>query len=368
MTSSNKFFPWAVLLTAVAISSVAAWFSVVGLAAIFSGQRIAAMIMGGSLEVGKLIAASWVRRYWKLKEAAFIKSYLIVATAVLIFITSIGIFGFLSRGHLEQNEGVAINTSQIGFYQSQIENEKTRIEQNNRERKNIEESLSGLIQHDRLSKSLTERKAFKKTLNDLDKQTDESNSKIVAVQEKLLPLQMVAEKKAVEVGPLKYIAEMLYEEQSDSNLEKSVRYMIILLIFVFDPLAILLLLAAQVSFEQEYGKKEPPTRPKSIDSDYPPVDEVLEAVNLATPDKPTSPGVTVREIDTKKFVTTPIDNQIVQPEVGPLEFVGPAPVEKSAGVLEDKSHRTYKVPEAANPEPTDGVGKMFVNLASKHKK
>ena len=95
------FFPLLVFVVALTIAAVAAWFSVAGLMAIFAASAVPVAIMAGSLEIGKLVAASWVYRNWK-RSPFLLKSYLTFAVVVLMFITSMGIFGFLSRAHLEQ--------------------------------------------------------------------------------------------------------------------------------------------------------------------------------------------------------------------------------------------------------------------------
>ena len=94
-------FPIIVFFVAIAIAGIAAWFSIAGLMAIFAASAVPVAIMAGSLEVGKLISASWVYRNWQ-RAPFFLKTYLTLAVIVLMFITSMGIFGFLSKAHLEQ--------------------------------------------------------------------------------------------------------------------------------------------------------------------------------------------------------------------------------------------------------------------------
>lgn len=251
----SKLFPWICLTAAIAISLVAAWYSIVGLAAMFAGAKLAVMLMGGALESGKLVAASWVRRYWNRSGARFIRGYLLGAAVVLVFITSIGIFGFLSRAHLEQTAGVDTGTAQISYYEQEIASLNKNIEIERNKQAGIEQALQGLNQYNRFSKSLNERKALGEELTKSNEVISAAQSRIVQLQEKLVPAKLEAEKKAVEVGPLKYVSELVFGDQSSENVDKATRFMIIILIFVFDPLAVLLLLAAQISFEIEYGRK-----------------------------------------------------------------------------------------------------------------
>ena len=110
-----------VLITALCISAVAIYYSVAGLVAIFAAAAIPIMIMGGILEVGKLVTAVWLHKYWK-QAAWWLKSYLSVAVVVLMFITSMGIFGFLSKAHIEQTSAGEESVAQV----QQIEGEISR--------------------------------------------------------------------------------------------------------------------------------------------------------------------------------------------------------------------------------------------------
>ena len=114
------------LLTALAISAVAAYYSIIGLIAIFSAAVIPIAVMGVVLETGKLVTAAWVYHNWK-RTPKLLKSYLISAVVVLMFITSMGIFGFLSKAHIEQTTVTSDNTLQIELIESQIQRERTTI-------------------------------------------------------------------------------------------------------------------------------------------------------------------------------------------------------------------------------------------------
>ena len=114
------------LLTALAISAVAAYYSIIGLIAIFSSAVIPIAVMGVVLETGKLVTAAWVYHHWK-RTPVLLKTYLISAVVILMFITSMGIFGFLSKAHIEQTTITSDNTLQIELIESQIQRERTTI-------------------------------------------------------------------------------------------------------------------------------------------------------------------------------------------------------------------------------------------------
>ena len=359
------------LLSALSISAVAIYYSIAGLAAIFAGAVIPIMIMGSVLEVGKLITASWLYQYWKVAPR-FLKYYLSLAVVVLMFITSMGIFGYLSKAHIEQTslsqEQVALidtlddklNRSEIKINRwtsemdrllkgedvrvdnlianeqvvldslyAKIKQEKDDIRidfdkqielQNNRliqakERKDADiaaaqERYKGAFSKKGLDTAIAEAKANElavassaqkeilKINNNLDialaqidekyavqiteiqnriqDLRDQANAKTEDIDGRIIELeafidaeQLVVDevreerflyekeyrKLEAEVGPIKYIAEFIYGQEADRDLlEEAVRWVIIVIIFVFDPLAVLLLIAANFTFKIRYGK------------------------------------------------------------------------------------------------------------------
>lgn len=220
------------LACALFVSAIAAWYSVVGLIAIFAASPLAIALMGGALEVAKLITASWLYRNWN-EAPRLLKYYFTFALVVLMFITSLGIFGFLSRAHIEANLNVGENSIQLRVLE---EKEK--------------------ITKDRLQFLL------KKAGEDPDKisrrtadQIQQTQDELIELQKEKLPLMKEENKMMAEVGPLKYIAEMIYGSDAQNHFDAAVRLVIILLIFVFDPLAVLLVIAANYSLKQ-YQKPE----------------------------------------------------------------------------------------------------------------
>ena len=242
------------LITALAISGVAVYYSVSGLAAIFAGAAVPIVIMGASLEIGKLVTASWLHRNWK--TAPFmLKSYLMIATLVLMFITSMGIFGFLSRAHVEQGAPVGDVAAQIELIDEKINAKRSEIDQAKTATKNLDEVVAQFMIKGKDERSVAAannaRKNQQKERDKLAKDIDSAQKEISKLQEIKLPLTTQIRKIETEVGPIKYIAEFMYGSNADKNmLEKAVTWMIIIIIFVFDPLAVLLLIAGQISLVQ----------------------------------------------------------------------------------------------------------------------
>lgn len=349
---ADKLIPWMTLLSGLSISTVAVWYSVVGLVAIFAASATAIIIMGVVLEIGKLVTAIWLHRNWKF-ATGWLKTYLTLAVLFLMFITSMGIFGFLSKAHIEQTSMsqeqtaqvevidekiirsdakitrwqdeidrllktgnvstdsalLGQDTEQLKELRKQIKEEKTTIRneadkriktaQDRRDKeikaalpllddwggekkynaevlkaKQTEQNESSVARSTRdkkikdidkkyskelaqVNKRISEaRKGSTKKAGNADKRIKELEANIETEQQ---AIELVREDKLVyekeyrkleaEVGPIKYIAEFVYGESDKTILEKAVTWVIILIIFVFDPLAVLLLIASQYSFQ-----------------------------------------------------------------------------------------------------------------------
>jgi hypothetical protein len=231
---------------ALALSGVSGYYSIIGLTTIFASAFWPVVIMGSVLEVGKLVTASWLYRNWK--QAPFlIKTYLSTAVFILMFITSMGIFGFLSKAHIDQtvnlNTGVA---DQIQILKSKISFEKQSIEDLDKQIQQIDSALNKMTDRGQAASALKAADQQRKTRESLVKRKDDHVKNISAYTEQRIRSESEIKKLEAEVGPLRYIAELIYEVQSVDNLERSVRMVILLLVFVFDPLAIVLLIAANI--------------------------------------------------------------------------------------------------------------------------
>ena len=242
-------------LSAISISVIAAGYSIVGLATLFAGAVVPIIAMGSALEVGKLVAASWLYHNWNSDVPRLLKTYLFVAIIVLIFITSLGIFGFLSKAHLDQVKPTSSNNIKIELLDKQINQQNLIIERAEKSLNLLDKALEVYIDKEYVTRGLKERKKQEEERNDLNTAISEASDKIAELTNQKAELELSQDKIEAEVGPIKYVAELIYGEQAQDNFDKSVRFVILILIFVFDPLAVLLLIAANISLRQWRKKR-----------------------------------------------------------------------------------------------------------------
>ncbi len=255
---------WLLLLTGLTLSAVAIYYSVIGLAAIFSAAVIPIYIMGSSLEVAKLVCASWLKANWD-RAPRFMKIYMAIAVVVLMLITSMGIFGFLSKAHNDQNLVSGDVQSKIAIYDEKIATERSNIDAAKKALQQMDaqvDQMLGRTDTDRgAERAVQIRKNQAKERAVLQAEITKSQKEITKLQAERAPIAAEVRKVEAEVGPIKYIAKFIYSDKIDENLlEKAVTWIIILIVIVFDPLAVIMLLAAQMTFlwlkEQKEDEKE----------------------------------------------------------------------------------------------------------------
>ena len=243
-------------LSAISISAVAALYSILGLAAIFAGAKIPIMIMGGVLEVGKLVTASWLYQNWHNKNLPrTIKYYLTTSVIVLVFVTSMGIFGFLSKAHLDQVTPTTNYTSKITLIDQRILQEERVIERAEKTLLQLDKSIEVYLNKEYATRGLRERRKQEEERKELKLTIDNAMDNIDKLMLEKNTIELDQAKIEAEVGPIKYVAELIYGEKAQDNFDKSVRFVILILIFVFDPLAVLLLIAANISLRQWRKKR-----------------------------------------------------------------------------------------------------------------
>ena len=285
---------------ALLLSGTAAYYSIVGLMAIFAAAPIPIAIMGSILEGSKLVIASWLYRNWKAIPRLF-KGYFTVALFILMFLTSMGIFGFLSKAHIDQgipSAGVAAEVALL--------DDKIKIEQENLDAarktlsqldQQVDQTLARTTDARGTDRSVAIRRNQTRDRTEATKSIRESQQRIMQLTEARAPKAAELRKVEAEVGPIKYIAALIYGEEANQDqtlLEKSVRWVIILIVAVFDPLAVTMLMAAnwsQIAAQQKNVTPERPSEPqRSFEPEeveepkHPPV-EVAEDVNP----EPTNP-------------------------------------------------------------------------------
>jgi hypothetical protein len=246
-------FGYLMMVIAITISAIAAWYSVEGLTAIFAAAVVPVIIMGGALEAGKITATVWLHNNWARISWAY-KTYLIPAIVFLMLLTSMGIFGFLSKAHSDQNLVSGDAMSKVAIYDEQIKTEKDNIDANKRALQQMDaqvDSLLGRTDTERgAERAVLVRKQQAKERASLQTEIVTAQKKIAKLQEERAPLAAEFRKIEADVGPVKYIAAFVYGDNPDANvLERAVSWIIILIVIVFDPLALCLILASNKQLE-----------------------------------------------------------------------------------------------------------------------
>lgn len=252
------------LISALALSAIAAFYSIAGLTAIFAAAVVPIIVMGSILEISKLVVASWLYRNWN-EVPTLLKSYFSVAVVILMMITSMGIFGFLSKAHLDQAVPAGDITAQVTIFDDKIKTEKDNI---GAARKaltqmdaQLDQKLSRSTDEKGADKAIQIRRSQTNERKKLQNEIAEAQRTIVKLQTERAPVASQARKVEAEVGPVKYIAALIYGDTLDQNmLEKAVRLVIIMIVLVFDPLAVLML----VAFNWSLKKSQPTYPPKPI--------------------------------------------------------------------------------------------------------
>lgn len=281
------------LLTALVLSGIAAWYSILGLMAIFAAAVVPIIVMGGSLEVAKVVTTVWMHRYWDKINWKF-KIYLVPAIIALAFLTSMGIFGFLSKAHSDQSLVSGDSIAKIAIIDEKIKISKEAIETNRKALKQLDEAVDQIMARSTdekgADKSASIRKSQQKERSRILTEIEAEQKKILSYNEERAPLAAENRKLEAEVGPIKYIAALIYGDNPDSNLlERAVRWVIILIVFVFDPLALTLVIASNTSRQwevvEEPQKLEKPTT-ESVDVK---IDSLLkkQAEDILTPEPET---------------------------------------------------------------------------------
>jgi hypothetical protein len=265
------------LITALLIAAIAAYFSIAGLMAIFSGAAIAVAVMAGSLELGKLVTASWLYRNWK-ETGWLLKSYLTIAVVVLMFITSLGIFGYLSKAHSDQSVISGGATEQVALFDEKIKYQREVIDTNQKVIAQMDDvvnqTLSRTTDAEGAERALQVRRSQSRDRQRLVAEISTAQKEIQTLNEQRAPLAVELKKVESEVGPIKYVASLIYGDNPETNLmERAVRWMIILLVVVFDPLAVALLIAANQTLNRHKNKSSDPDETESQSTDPQPLSD-----------------------------------------------------------------------------------------------
>jgi hypothetical protein len=314
------------LLTALTLSTIAAWYSITGLTAIFAAAVLPIIIMGSALEFAKVITTVWLHRHWD-RVSLKIKCYLSTAVVALALLTSMGIYGFLSKAHIDQG----IPTGDVAAKVSLLD-EKIKIQ-----RENIEVARQALAQMNaqvdqRLGRSASEQGAERAVVirrqqsgerGKLQKEIADAQKEISKLNEERAPIASELRKAEAEVGPIKYIAALVYGDNTDqATLEKAVRWVIILIVLVFDPLALTLVIAANGSRKWEKEREDD-----------------INAMSI------TPPNITPREFAPEEIVA--LDEPVEEPKI--VEPEEEFDLSKHAYLRKEWKWFTPGAPQVPNP-------------------
>ncbi len=358
------------LLTALILSLSAAVYSILGLTAIFAAAFWSIVILGGSLEVGKIVTVLWLHKYWKQAEIQY-KLYLCSAVIILMVLTSMGIFGYLSKAHLDQAVPSGDIQAQVQIFDDKIQTQKDNIKTARAALTQMDSAVDQIMGRSSdekgADKAVAIRRSQARERTALQNDISKAQTEIVKLQEARGPIASQARKVEAEVGPIKYIAALVYGDNPDANvLERAVRWVIILIVVVFDPLALTLLLAATKAFEWERGidlfnarKKDEP----EYEQDDGPLtdDQIKQLKETANNDLPTGEVLTKEELfpkpKNKRFESigwmfNPIKkaNTIIEPvEEDALIDEDHPDFEEHLDPAEKAAQRAWKI---ANPDDT----------------
>jgi hypothetical protein len=268
---------------ALGLSAVAEWYAIVGLMAIFASAPIPIAIMGALLGAAKLVIASWLYRNWK-DIPMLMKTYFTISLLILMFLTSMGIFGFLSKAHLDQAVPSGDITAKLSLLDEKIKTEKENVNASRKELTQldaqVDQTISRTTEASGADRAIAIRRGQAKDRARILNEIGQAQAKIAKLNEERAPIASEVRKVEAEVGPIKYIAAVIYGDQlGDDILEKAVRFVTMMIVAVFDPLAVLLLIAANwnlkrkdtkvIEPEDDYQLPDPPITQPSI-SDFVP--------------------------------------------------------------------------------------------------
>ena len=257
--TNDRLFTYILLLTALGISAVAGYFSIIGLTLIFSAAFWPIVTMGAVLELGKLVTASFIYRMWD-KVNWLLRTYFVLSVIILSAITSLGIFGYLSKAHIENSAKLSPLVEKEMIYDEKIKTLKETIETNRKSLLQLDAAVDQVMARSAdergAERSNQIRKAQQKERTRASDEIIRSQKEIQSLTEEKSPISLEIKKAASELGPIKYVAELFYGQNDTETIDKAVRMVIVILVFVFDPLAILLVIGANMLLRQRSKVKK----------------------------------------------------------------------------------------------------------------
>ena len=246
-------------ITAIALSAIAAYYSVIGLAQIFPGSYWPIIIMGSVLEAAKLVTVSWVHNHWKDTFSA-LKVYFLIAVVLLMCITSMGIFGYLSKAHIEHSTGIAPLLEKEAIYEEKIQTLKENIQANRKTIVQLDAAVDQIMARSSDERGVERSNQIRKTQQkERLRAADEiarAQTEMQNLTEEKSPISLEIKKAESDLGPIKYVADVVYGTQDRDLIDRAVRLVIFIIIVVFDPLAVLLLIASNQTYRRLKEERE----------------------------------------------------------------------------------------------------------------
>jgi hypothetical protein len=344
-------------LSGLTLSAVAIYYSVIGLTSIFAAAYWPIVVMGTTLEVSKLVAASWLKAHWS-QIPKLMKTYMSIAVIILMFITSMGIFGYLSKAHLDQNIVSGDVQSKISIYDEKIKTAKENIESNRKQLKQMDEAVDQVMARSQDEKGADKANAIRKSQSRdrvaLAKDIEANQKLVIQLNDEAAPIRAEVRKVEAEVGPIKYIAALIYGDNPDQNiLEKAVTWVIMIIVFVFDPLAVLMLLAAQMTWAWRKENAEG-------DSPLGPVADIVSPEPTVTASSNDPVYTFVEEINEPDYPMD--DGPLTKEQIEQIQELAKEDLSKGEVVVKDQLFPEYHeanieppVEEKAKEEPVETV-------------
>jgi len=361
---SEKIIAWLTLLSGLAVSAVAVYYSVAGLVSIFAAAVIPIIVMGVALEVSKLVATVWLKLNWA-RAPFLIKTYLITAITILMLITSMGIFGYLSKAHLDQAVPTGDVADKVALIDEKIKTQRENIDAARKALRQMDESVDQTMARSADEKGADKAAALRRNQQrergQLQGDISKAQKEISVLNQERAPIAKELRKVEAEVGPIKYIAALLYGDNPDQNLlESAVRWVIIIIVLVFDPLAVILLLSSQYSFqwfrERQQEIVEPVLPPEAAEPE-----EELEPEPEEHPTKSDWPKAStlwpfpkIEEVNPRDLDLNEAAKEIVSEEKKPLEEWNEMIAEAEKAVDEEED---VKILEEADHEEKTAMAK-----------
>jgi flagellar basal body-associated protein FliL len=365
-TFNEKLIAYLTLLSGLSISAVAVYYSVIGLTAIFAAAVIPIVIMGITLEVSKLVATVWLKQNWNIAPKT-IRLYLTIAVIILMIITSLGIFGFLSKAHSDQSLIGGDVQSKLAIYDEKIKTAKENIEADRRQLKQMDEAVDQVMARstteEGASRSNAIRKAQTRDRSALVKNIEANQKLIAAINDEAAPIRAEIRKVEAEVGPLKYIAAFIYGETDKTILEKAVTWVIIIIVVVFDPLAVVLLLASQYSFQNfRERQKETITNKEEIK----PLAPIEEPITVSTEgDSPEKESDVVSTATVTEPLPIIIKNSEDEFDINKHPYLFKVPTQRHPPNIEPVTPQVYKSYPVLVEENIDKINESVNNIEQK---